>query len=204
MNYRELNRELGNIDLYWLDFILKGYLPETAKILDAGCGEGRNLQYCMKNHMDVFGIDQNPEAIGFLKRLAKQYGLENVEARFQTMKLDHIRYPDSTFDVLICSAVLHFAENKDHFDKMIQELSRVLKPRGRLFIRAMTDHYFPPAIKQLDTRIFQFDNDQIRFVLNADTFLEEMHALTFKTIEPYKEVIVNKRYTMGSFMFEKF
>jgi ubiquinone/menaquinone biosynthesis C-methylase UbiE len=204
MNYRELNRELGNIDLYWLDFILKGYLPEMAKILDAGCGEGRNLQFCMKNGMDVFGIDQNPEAIGFLKRLAKQYGLENVEARFQTMKLDHIRYPDSTFDVLICSAVLHFAENKDHFDKMIQELSRVLKPRGRLFIRAMTDHYFSPAIKQLDTCIFQFENDQIRFVLNADTFLEEMHALTFKTIEPYKEVIVNKRYTMGSFMFEKF
>lgn len=133
MDWKELNNELGNIDLYWLDFILKGYLHDDAKILDAGCGEGRNLIYCLNNNLDVFGIDQNPEAIQFLKLIAKKNKLQNIDARFQLMKLDKILFPDSSFDVIICSAVLHFAKSEEHFHMMLMELVRLLKPKGKNF-----------------------------------------------------------------------
>lgn len=204
MDWKQLNSELGNVDLYWLDFILKGYLSENAKVMDAGCGEGRNLTYCLKNGMDVFGIDQNSEAINFLKLIAKQYKLEDIGGRFQVMKLDKILFPNSTFDVVICSAVLHFAKSGKHFNNMIKELARLLKPNGKIFIRTMTDRYFPSNILELEARIFQFPNEQIRFVINADAFVNELKKFNLKLIEPYKEIVVEERHTMGTFIFEKY
>lgn len=203
MDWKQLNSELGNIDLYWLDFILKGYLPDDAKILDAGCGEGRNLTYCLKNSLDVFGIDQNPEAINFLKLIAKQYKQEDLDARFQVMKLDKILFPDSTFDIIICSAVLHFAKNITHFNMMINELTRLLKQNGKIFFRTMTDRYFPENSTELEEGVFQFQNEQVRFVVNADVFVEDLKNQQLKLLEPYKEIVVENRHAMGTFIFQK-
>lgn len=203
MDWKQLNNELGNIDLYWLDFILKGYLASNHKVLDAGCGEGRNLTYCLKNGMDVFGIDQNPEAIQFLKLIAKQYKVQNIDARFQVMRLEKILFPDATFDVVICSAVLHFAKDKKHFDEMLFELVRLLKPKGKIFIRTMTDRYLSNNAKEMDSRIFQFSNGEIRYVVNTDMFIDQFSALNLELIEPYKEIVVQNRHTMGTFMLQK-
>ncbi len=203
MEWKQLNSELGNVDLYWLDFILKGYLPDNAKILDAGCGEGRNLTYCLKNEMDVFGIDQNPEAIYFLKLLAKKYKIHDIDGRFQVMKLDKILFPDTSFDLIICSAVLHFAKSEDHFQMMLSELLRLIKPKGKIFIRTMTDRYLPDKTKELESGVFHFPNEQTRFVINADDFTADLESLNVKLIEPYKEVVVGTRHTMGTFILEK-
>ena len=46
---KELNHLLGNIDIYLLDQILKDRFKKSFKILDAGCGEGRNLIYFVRN-----------------------------------------------------------------------------------------------------------------------------------------------------------
>lgn len=202
MDWKQLNNELGNIDLYWLDFILKGYLPDNAKILDAGCGEGRNLTYCLKNGMDIFGIDQNPDAINFLKFIAKKYEIEDIEARFQVMKLDKVLFPDSTFDIIICSAVLHFAKSEDHFQMMLSELIRLIKPNGKIFIRTMTDLYIAENVIELDHNIYQFPNEQIRFVVNKDKLLRDLNELNMELIEPLKEVVVQNRHTMGTFMLQ--
>lgn len=203
MDWKQLNRELGNIDLYWLDFILKGYLPEDAKVLDAGCGEGRNLTYCLQNGMDVFGIDENPEAIQFLKLVAKQYKIQDIEARFHVMKLDKILFPDETFDVIICSAVLHFAKNYEHFHKMILELVRLLKPDGKIFIRSMTDRYLAEGTVEINQNVYQFPNEQIRFAVNAEALIGFLTDLGLELIELYKEVVVQNRHTMGTFILQK-
>jgi tellurite methyltransferase len=202
MDWKQLNKELGNIDLYWLDFILKGHLPKDAKILDAGCGEGRNLIYSLQNGMDVFGVDQNPEAIQFLKLISKQYGVQDIEARFQVMKLDKILFSDKTFDMIICSAVLHFANDLEHFNKMIVELNRLLKPNGKIFIRTMTDRYLAEGTVKIDQNIYKFSNEQIRFVVNAEALVGTLKDLGLELIEPFKEVVVQNRHTMGTFMLQ--
>jgi hypothetical protein len=46
---KELNQLLGNIDIYLLDQILKARFEKHCKILDAGCGEGRNLIFFVRN-----------------------------------------------------------------------------------------------------------------------------------------------------------
>ncbi|WKK78795.1 class I SAM-dependent methyltransferase [Marivirga arenosa] len=203
MNWKEVNHELGNIDLYWLDFILKGYLKEGTKILDAGCGEGRNIHYCLKNQMDVFGIDQNPEALHFLRLIANIHKLDNVEARFQQMRLDKLLFPDQTFDTIICNAVLHFASDTNHFTKMIEEMSRVLKSKGALFIRTMTDLYFSDSTLKLKENIVDLGQKNLRYVINSDQFIDQMNRIGFSLIEPYKEVLVQGKHSMGTFMLYK-
>lgn len=69
--YPEMKRQhiqdtFGNIDIYLFDQILKGTYDDCDMILDAGCGTGRNLLYLLKSEANVFGVDQNPEAIAQL------------------------------------------------------------------------------------------------------------------------------------------
>lgn len=188
MHWKAINKLLGNIDIYWLDFILKGYLPDNAKILDAGCGEGRNLIYCMQMGYDVFGVDQNPDAIQYLHFLAKQFKVPDYQARFQQMDLVKLRFPDKSFDVVISAAVLHFAENRDHFIQMMSEKVRVLKPGGKLFVRCMTEN-------------FQEENN--RFILEDELLLYCCDKFDLELLEPAKSVRVTGIRSMGTFILRK-
>lgn len=188
MHWTALNKLLGNIDIYWLDFILKGYLSDDAKILDAGCGEGRNLIYCMQQGYDVFGVDNNNDAIQYLRIVARQFKIPNYEARFQQMDLTNLRFPDSSFDVIISSAVLHFANNKDHFLQMFSEMTRVLKSGGKLFVRCMTENY-------------QEENE--RFILGNKLLLFCCEEFNLELMEPGKSVKVGDIRAMGTFLLRK-
>ena len=79
---KDLNLLFGNIDIYLLDQILKDRFKPHFKILDAGCGEGRNLIYFVRNEYQVYGIDRNADAIKMLKYYIKSinnsYPLERL------------------------------------------------------------------------------------------------------------------------------
>ena len=62
MEVNELNKLLGNIDLYLLDQLLKGRFSKEMMILDAGCGEGRNTHYFIQKGYRIVGVDSNPSA----------------------------------------------------------------------------------------------------------------------------------------------
>ncbi|MBK6265867.1 class I SAM-dependent methyltransferase [Marivirga sp. S37H4] len=197
MHWKTINKLIGNIDLYWLDFILKGNLEDDAKILDAGCGEGRNLFYCMQTGYDVFGVDQNPEAIMFLKLMAKQFNVTDIDARFQVMDLAKLRFPDESFDVIINSAVLHFAESQTHFMQMLSECVRVLKPDGKLFMRTMAD-------KGLDNSgENNIADNKKRFLLNENLLQHFYNIYGLEFLEIPKYVVVGNVRTMGTFAFKK-
>jgi tellurite methyltransferase len=66
-----LQQLYGNIDIYLFDQLLKGRFNQCKKVLDVGCGGGRNLIYFLQNDHDVYGIDPNPDAIEQVKSLAQ-------------------------------------------------------------------------------------------------------------------------------------
>ncbi|HEY0460761.1 MAG TPA: class I SAM-dependent methyltransferase, partial [Pyrinomonadaceae bacterium] len=61
----------GDIDIYLFDQILKNRFTDRMNILDAGCGAGRNLIYFLKSGCKVFGVDQNGEAIQYVRDVAR-------------------------------------------------------------------------------------------------------------------------------------
>ncbi|MFD1063107.1 class I SAM-dependent methyltransferase [Winogradskyella litorisediminis] len=134
MNYSQTEAILGKVDIYLIDQILKNRYAPNDSILDAGCGEGRNLRWFYVNNYKISGVDTDIERLENAKLMYPKSA-----NNFQVGNLDALPYDENEFDHIICSAVLHFAESEKHFFMMFSELLRVLKPQGTLLIRMGSD-----------------------------------------------------------------
>jgi SAM-dependent methyltransferase len=203
MQPSELNRLLGNIDIYLLDQILKNRFSKEMKILDAGCGEGRNAVYFLNSGFQIFGFDQEELAIQYLRFVAKSVQANYDAHRFQVGQLEEIPFHTGAFEAVICSAVLHFAKGEAHFWEMIQELSRVLKPGGILWFRMTTG--FGGVLEQsedLGEGKYLLPDGSERFVLQQKQ-LDKILELGFQFLEAPKTVLVLGQREMGVFVLEK-
>lgn len=188
MHYKDLNNAVGNVDIYLLDQILKGRFEGYKRILDAGCGEGRNLKYFAQNGYDIYGIDTNPMAIKMLQMMYKSVPKDN----FLHGNIEELPWKDNFFDAIICSAVLHFAPERAAFYQMIYELIRVLNQKGTLFIRmATTVGLAEPA----DT--------SFSYLLTPDDIDNLQQDLGLKKLEPFKTVVVEDQRSMCVLVLEK-
>src|SRR5690606_35199761 len=135
MDIQTLNKALGHIDLYLLDQILKGRFDPSMKVLDAGCGEGRNLSYFIQNGYEVHGVDTNPSAIQMLKFVASSLNRASDRHDVQVAPVEALPWEGAYGDLVICNAGRHFAQSHDHFHAMFAALCRVAKPGGYIVIR---------------------------------------------------------------------
>lgn len=134
MEESKLSQLIGRTDIYIIDQIMKERYYPCGNILDAGCGEGRNLKWFYTNGFDISGIDTDAERLENAKLMYPKSA-----TNFQVGNLDALPYGENEFNDVICSAVLHFAQSKKHFFTMFSELVRVLKQQGTLFIRVASD-----------------------------------------------------------------
>ncbi len=195
MEVNKLKSQLGNIDIYLLDQILKGKIIKTDIILDAGCGSGRNLVYFNKNNYDTIGIDSYKEKILNLQS-------QNI-GTFVHADLRKIPFNNARFDYIICNAVLHFAKNTKDFLKMFSELYRVLKPNGTLFIRMTSIYGMEKLAIKLSDATYKLPDGTKRF-LWTDTLHKTIfstHSVSF--IEPIKTVNVNNLRCMTTLILKK-
>ena len=68
----ELSAAFGEIDIYLFDQLLRGRFDRCTRVLDAGCGAGRNLTYLLRHGVNCYGIDRDPTAIAQIRALAAQ------------------------------------------------------------------------------------------------------------------------------------
>lgn len=188
MHLREVNKAFGNIDIYLLDQILKGRFEGKIKLLDAGCGEGRNLNYFVENGFDAQGNDIEPLALKMAQMTYRKVPSKN----FVHSAIEDLDYPKNTFDVIICGAVLHFAKDQSHFDRMLNVLSKILKKNGVLFIRMATD----VGVDKDEASPFTY---HLPKDLIEDSF--STRGLTF--LESWKSVVVEGKRSMGTFILSK-
>lgn len=203
MEITDLNRLLGNVDIYLLDQILKGRFTKEMRMLDAGCGEGRNTVYFINQGYQIFGIDPNELAIQYCRYQAKSLNPEYDVHRFQVGRLEEIPFHAGAFDVVICSAVLHFAESVDNFWQMIGEIHRVLKSGGIFWFRMCTG--FGGILEQsesLGNGKYLLPDGTERFVLNREQ-MKEIEQKGFRFLEAPKTVLVLEQREMGIFLLEK-
>lgn len=203
MEINELNQLLGNIDIYLLDQILKGRFTKEMKILDAGCGEGRNAVYFIRQGYPIFGIDPNEVAIQYCRFLAKSLNPDFDIHRFQSGKLEAIPFHTGAFDAVICSAVLHFALNVDNFWQMIRDIHRVLRPGGIFWFRMTTGlGGILSQSEAMDNGRYALPDGSVRFLLLQD-HLDQLERMGFRFLESPKTVLVLGQREMGVFVMEK-
>src|ERR1700684_4163196 len=116
----DLNEQFGGIDIYLFDQLLRKRIAPGMRILDAGCGFGRNLVYLLREGFEVFGADSDPRALQETRRLAASIAPALPAENFRLESIEAMSFPEALADVVICSAVLHFARSDDHFLAMLQ------------------------------------------------------------------------------------
>jgi tellurite methyltransferase len=131
----EILTQFGEVDIYLFDQLLRGRFDGRRRVLDAGCGDGRNLVYLLQRGVECFGVDRDEAAIAAMRRLAATRAPALHESHFRVADLTHLPFGDGSMDAVICSAVLHFADDEAAWEAMVSEAWRVLAGGGLFFAR---------------------------------------------------------------------
>jgi SAM-dependent methyltransferase len=131
-------------------------LANGKRVLDAGCGNGRNAIYLAKRRCEVTAVDFSAEAVKETKRRAIVAGLEakiNVIERFID---DPLPFPEYSFDaVLDCYTFCHFLDPNLGL-RFWHEAERLIDSNGQLF-----SIVFSPEDAYYAQFVLQEHNDQI-------------------------------------------
>jgi SAM-dependent methyltransferase len=184
-----LRAEFGQIDIYLFDQLLKGRFDERPRVLDAGCGDGRNLRYLLEHGFQCWGVDRDPGAVAHVRRLAQSDGGDASASRYQVSGLDHLPFEDASFDAVICSAVLHFADDAAHFETMVAELWRVMAP-GALFFARLASNIGLEAVIGPGGRRVRLPDGSDRFVVDEAMLLTLTERLGGRLADPLKTTVV--------------
>jgi tellurite methyltransferase len=199
----DLKKLYGDIDIYLFDQLLKGTYDSCETILDAGCGGGRNLIYFLRNGFKVHGIDPNPEAINQVIGLSGELSPNNQTYNFKVAYAEAIPFEDSSFDLVISSAVLHFANNHAHFDAMLRDMWRVLKPGGYFFARLASNIGIENLVKPLADSRYLLPDGSVRFLVNQELLLNYSELLNGYLHEPIKTTNVQNLRCMTTWCLQK-
>lgn len=198
-----LLQDFGNIDIYLFDQLLKGTYNVCHKVLDAGCGSGRNLVYFLQNGFEVYGIDPNAEAVEAVKALSKNIAPGNLQANFKVAAAEDMPFDDQYFDLVICNAVLHFAHSEQHFDSMLRSMWRVLRPGGFFFARVASDIGLESLVIPVGNGRYLLPDGSERFLANEHMLLNYTIALNAHLHEPIKTTNVQNLRCMTTWCLQK-
>jgi len=198
-----LQEWFGNIDIYLFDQLLKGRFTPRMQVLDAGCGGGRNLVYFLRSGYGVSGVDQSKEAIAQTRSLAAALAPHLPTDNFRVEPVEKMSFADASFDVVISSAVLHFARDEKHWHEMVREMWRVLKRGGILFARLASSIGIEEKVKLIEGRRYHLPDGSERFLVDEQMLLAMREALNAEMLEPLKTVVVQNMRSMTTWCVGK-
>jgi SAM-dependent methyltransferase len=192
---RQLRSQFGDIDIYFFDQLLRGRLDARTRVLDAGCGDGRNLIYLLQRGVACYGVDEDATAIDVMRGTAARLAPHLPAGNFQVASLDALPYADGSMDAVLASAVLHFARDEQHWTRMVQEMWRVLAPNGLLFARLASNIGLESVVGPAG-RVVRLPDGSNRFVVDEAMLLGWTGRLGGRLADPIKTTNVQQQRCM--------
>jgi SAM-dependent methyltransferase len=196
-----VQEQFGQIDIYVFDQILRGNIAPGMRVLDAGCGYGRNLVHLLREGCAVFALDEDADGIHHVRQLSESLATGLPAENFKVGQIERMPFPDNLADVVICSSVLHFARDDSHFRALLAELWRVLKPGGMLFCRLGSR--IGMDFERIRGNLFRIGDGSEWFLVDEKMLLdltEEMNAIL---VDPLKTTIVQDYRCMTTWVLRK-
>lgn len=198
-----LQAEFGRIDIYVFDQLLRGNLRTDRRVLDAGCGPGRNAHYLMRRGAAVFGVDSDPAQIDRIRSRRAEIAPSLPSSNFCVAALDNLPFPDAHFGSVICNAVLHFSRDESHFEAMVSELWRVLEPGGLYFARLASTIGLGGAAAEIEGRWHSLPDGTDRFLVDEAYLTRVSSDLGAGWVDPLKTTVVQGMRAMTTWVLRK-
>lgn len=195
-----LHEQFGDIDVYLFDQLLKGRLRPGMRVLDAGCGRGRNLVYLLRSGFEVSAVDADPEAVRVVRTLAERLAPELPAANFRVAAVESMTVADASADFVISSAVLHFARDNAHFDAMVRRMWRALAPGGILFCRLAASTGIESRVVPLGSERYLLPDGSERYLVSEARLAALTRELGGTLVDPIKSTIVQDMRCMATWV----
>ncbi len=196
-----VQEQFGQIDIYVFDQILRGNIAPGMRVLDAGCGYGRNLVHLLREGCEVFALDQDPDGVDHVRQLSESLETGLPAENFQVGPIEHMPFADGFADVVICSSVLHFARDDEHFRGMLAELWRVLRPGGMLFCRLGSR--IGMEFERIGGNRFVVGDGSKWYLVDEEMLLDLVEEMNAVLVDPLKTTIVQDYRCMTTWVLRK-
>jgi len=203
MTSETLLEQFDHIDIYLFDQLLRGRISKGMKVLDAGCGTGRNLVYMLRQGFDLWATDRDPAAVAAARALAAHHFPRLSPDRFGVELVERLPFPDHAMDAVISNAVLHFARDDQHFDAMVSEMWRVLRPGGLFFCRLASSIGMPDRMCPLGHGRFLMPDGSERYVVDEARLMNTTARLGGKQLDPLKTTVVQDQRCMTTWVLTR-
>jgi SAM-dependent methyltransferase len=199
----DLQAQFGQIDIYLFDQLLRGRVRPGARILDAGCGEGRNLVYLLRAGYEVYGVDTDARAIESVRALAGVLAPRLPASNFRAEPIEEMSFESGCVDVVISSAVLHFARDAAQFEAMLLGSWRVLRQGGVFFCRLASSIGIESRVTPVAGGRFTLPDGSERYLVDEAGLLRATAALGGELIDPLKTTLVRDQRSMTTWVLRK-
>lgn len=200
---RAIAEQFGQIDIYLFDQLLRGRIAPGMRILDAGCGAGRNLVYLLQAGYEIFGADTNAAAIAEVRSLAGRLAPAVAADNFRVESLAALSFPQPFADVVICSAVLHFAADDADFNEMLEGCWATLKPGGMFFCRLASSIGSSGREQPLGGRRYRLPDRSERYLVDEELLMALTLELGGELLDPLKTTVVQGQRCMTTWVVRK-
>ncbi len=196
-----VQEQFGQIDIYVFDQILRGNITPEMKVLDAGCGYGRNLVWLLREGAEVFSLDADASGVEHVRALAKELAPQLPPENFRVGAIEAMPFEDAFADAVICNSVLHFAQDEQHFLKMVEELWRVLKPGGLLFVRLGSR--IGMEFEHVHGQVFRIGDGSDWFLVDEAVLMDMTAQMDGILVDPLKTTVVQEYRCMTTWVVRK-
>ena len=198
-----VQEQFGQIDIYVFDQILRGNIGPGMRVLDAGCGYGRNLVHLLREGTEVFAVDAEAAAVQHVRALAAELAPNLPAENFQVGVLEKMNFPDGFADVVLCNSVLHFARDDDRFQVMLHGTWRILKPGGLLFCRLASSIGMEDQIQPIAGRRHRLPDGSERYLVDEALLVNLTADLGGQLADPLKTTVVQNQRCMTTWVVRK-
>lgn len=142
----------------------------------------------------VSAVDTNPGAVAGVREVAHELQTGLPDENFRVEAVEDLSFGDAAFDVVISSAVLHFANDAAHFDVMVRQMWRVLRPGGMLWARLAST---------LPSGLGTPADGPYSYLVTPDQLEQLTAELGGQLLDPIKTTLVHRSRSMTTWVLRK-
>ncbi|MFH0805074.1 MAG: class I SAM-dependent methyltransferase [Patescibacteria group bacterium] len=185
---------------YWEKFFTPRRRVMYPRVLDLGCGGGRNTEMLIDRGYDVYACDKYPSMVrATAGRLVRRgYRRTAVVQRITHCTMSRLRYRTHFFDAVLSHGVYHNATSRREYSAALRESARIIRPGGFLCFNLFTADHISAGVRRVPTREDLYcTREGLRMVLvTSRTFFTLARSCGFR---PYSRSVSYRSHVSTGF-----